>query len=469
MPQETSDLIKFRNSQGTEAVGNLMKLTRQSIVFEVYNPYSIIQMSERLDDLVIRKSNRVIYKGRAVVSNILNTGLYIIVSATLVDAWSDLSGLLDDKASIQSEVSNFLGDWDKNNQLRPKFQLAVGEMRSLLIELNRWLEQVDLSANDDGILDDANKHKELLQEIAHPLLPKLHEKLQEFEHEAALIPNSEDDEVRIMHRTFLQRDLHPLLMRTPFVQRTFTKPLGYAGDYEMVNMMLRDPFEGETSYAKLVNSFFLTVGPVLAHQNRIDILEQELLKIASKAADEGRRARILNIGCGPAIEIQRLIKNSKACEQFEFTLLDFSEETLDYTKGKLDKAMSDSGHKVQIEYVHKSVHSLLKQASEKELEQSNYYDLVYCAGLFDYLSDKVCSRLLRLFYKWTKDGGMVLASNVHENNNALHMMEYIMEWHLIYRDEANMLKLVPELGEQRMYAEETGMNIFLEILKTEKN
>ena len=463
MSQEPNDLISFKNSQGVVVRATLVKVTRQNIVLEVYNPYSIVQLSEKLDDLCIRKNDRIIYQGRAVVSNLLNTGLMLVVSATLVDAWSDLSGLLDDKLGIKDEVEKFIVDWDHNNQLSPSFQLAVGEMRSLLSELSRWLEQVDLVAGQDGVLDSPTLHRELLQDLTSPLLPRLHEQLQKFEHEAAQVP----DEFTVMHRSFLQRDLHPLLMRTPFVHRTFHKPLGYAGDYEMVNMMLRDPYEGPTSYAKLVNSFFLTVGPVVAHQNRIQILQQQLHEIASKAAQEHRPARILNIGCGPAIEVQRFIRGNALCQQCEFTLLDFSEETLNYTKGQLERAMSDSGNKVQIEYLHKSVHSLLKQASEQETEQNNHYDLVYCAGLFDYLSDRVCSRLLRLFYQWAKDDGYVLASNVHSNNNALYMMEYIMEWHLIYRDEANMEKLVPELGKQRIYAEATGMNIFLEIIKTD--
>ena len=41
------------------------------------------------------------------------------------------------------------------------------------------------------------------------------------------------------------------------VYRAYTKPLGYAGDYEVVNMMLRDPFEGDSLFAKVINSVFL--------------------------------------------------------------------------------------------------------------------------------------------------------------------------------------------------------------------
>ncbi len=41
-----------------------------------------------------------------------------------------------------------------------------------------------------------------------------------------------------VHQAFGKRHLHPLILGSPFVYRTLQKPLGYAGDYEMVNMMM---------------------------------------------------------------------------------------------------------------------------------------------------------------------------------------------------------------------------------------
>ena len=77
--------VTFRNSQGDPARGTLLKLERSSVVLEVYNPYSIVQLSEVLQELTIRRGEDIIYQGRAVVSNLVNTGLMLIVSVTLVD------------------------------------------------------------------------------------------------------------------------------------------------------------------------------------------------------------------------------------------------------------------------------------------------------------------------------------------------------------------------------------------------
>ena len=80
-----NDLIVFTNSQGTAARGNLVKVSRTTLIFEVYNPYSIVQLSEVLHSLEIRGNDRVIYRGRAVVSGLVNTGLMLIVSASLLE------------------------------------------------------------------------------------------------------------------------------------------------------------------------------------------------------------------------------------------------------------------------------------------------------------------------------------------------------------------------------------------------
>lgn len=91
------------------------------------------------------------------------------------------------------------------------------------------------------------------------------------------------------------------------------------------------------------------------------------------------------------------------------------------------------------------------------------FDAVYCAGLFDYLSDKVCARLLSYFASRSKPGGQLLVTNVHSDNPEKFGMEHLLEWYLIYRDEAGMSSLLPENSHaHRLYVDETGVNVFAE-------
>jgi len=40
-----------------------------------------------------------------------------------------------------------------------------------------------------------------------------------------------------------------------------------------------------------------------------------------------------------------------------------------------------------------------------------------------------------------------------------------MEWHLVMRDESDMVRLVPDLEPLKVYTDDTGINVFLEIEK----
>ena len=78
------------NSQKLELKGSLHRVNRFVVVFEVYNPYSILQVSEVLSDFKIVINERVVYAGRAVVSGLVNTGLMVVCEATLDDDWQDV-------------------------------------------------------------------------------------------------------------------------------------------------------------------------------------------------------------------------------------------------------------------------------------------------------------------------------------------------------------------------------------------
>jgi extracellular factor (EF) 3-hydroxypalmitic acid methyl ester biosynthesis protein len=257
-----------------------------------------------------------------------------------------------------------------------------------------------------------------------------------------------------------------LLLRAPFVYRTFAKPLGYAGDYEMVNQILSDPQQGSTTYFQMINALFLQSAVAQAHRNRIDILVAHLQQATAQARTLGRPVRVLNIGCGPAVEIERFLLDGGDPDSAHFTLVDFSEVTLEHTRAKMEDIGRRLGKPVRFELVNDSVHNLLKRATRADAAPAaEAYDFAYCAGLFDYLSDKVCSRLLEYLYARTRPGGQVLVTNVHSSNSQRGVMEHVLEWHLIYRDEARLQNVLPShRSEEKIFTDATGVNVFASFL-----
>lgn len=463
-PQRPFDpVVTFRNSQGEAARGTLTSLQRRSLVMEIYNPYSIVQVSEVLSDLVIRSGERAIYQGKAVVVSLLNTGLMALVSLTLIDEWNDLGGVDHSSRSVSEAVGRFIEDWQARPRILESYQVVVNDLRAYFSEVTRWLDQADVTAELPRDVR-GRVRDDVFYEIAQPLLAQGREYLLRFESEAAKVPA----ELESAHRWFAQSAIHPLVLRAPFVYRTFAKPLGYAGDYQMVNQILGDPREGPSTYFELVNFMFLQAGVAQAHRNRVDILLDRLKSLSAQALEQRRPMRVLNVGCGPAGELQRLVATAGHVEHLDVTLMDFSDETLLYTSQRLMEVANEAGKDpLKVSLRHESVHQLLKRSSrEQEVSPADQFDMIYCAGLFDYLADKACSRLIAYFERHLRPGGTLLVTNVHSNNPERHWMEHFMEWYLIYRDEAGIVELFPEgLPAVRTYTDATGVNLFAEAVK----
>src|SRR5262245_47930106 len=103
-PRSIDAVITFRNSQGETSCGVLTNHQRRSLVMEIYNPYSIVQVSEVLSELTVRAGERAIYRGKAVVVSLLNTGLMAVVSVTLIDEWDELAVMGHDPASFAQQA-----------------------------------------------------------------------------------------------------------------------------------------------------------------------------------------------------------------------------------------------------------------------------------------------------------------------------------------------------------------------------
>jgi extracellular factor (EF) 3-hydroxypalmitic acid methyl ester biosynthesis protein len=465
---ENDSLILCENSQGTSMRGSLLRLTRYVATFEVYNPYSILQLSEILANFKIIISGKTAYSGRATVSSLVNTGLVLVCEASLDDeSWLEVD-VLSPGVQLERLASDFdrvVVEWRKVVEVNDDLKTLVSDIQTFLSDLRRWLEQIELAVRSSPLSERSAMELGVIERLNTLVLPVIAEQFKKFE----VVTAGVGPDVEAVHRAYCRRQIHPLVLCAPFVHRTYQKPLGYAGDYEMVNMILRDPREGASLFAKVVNMFFVAAPPAEAHRNRITYLSGMLAREARRSSREGQILKVFNLGCGPAKEVQDLLMYEDLCERTDFTLLDFNDETLERTSRLLNELKMKHRRSTPIRTVKKSVHQVLKEGARVNPSDKNeVYDVVYCAGLFDYLSDRVCRRLLEIFYEMVAPGGLLVATNVDASNPVRHMMEYVMEWHLIYRDADGFLKLAPEVCDPdrvRVSKDDTGVNLFLEIRK----
>jgi len=458
--------VIYKTSQGQSLELPVLRLSRHSAVFDVNDPNCVFRNSEVLDGFEIKLAEKVAYSGRAVVASVIHTGTGSVIEASLKDGWCDVPAPDGGRnRNWSAEFEKFLRQWQKNYRILPEFKIAVADMQTMLSEMRHWLDQVEFGLQSQSPEQRKETERLIIDELQQPMLYALGTLFEKFEDSCRDIPA----EMQAAHRAYIQRQLHPLVLCAPFMNRTFNKPLGYAGDYEMVAMMMRDPREGPSLFAKALNTFFLNTPPVVAHRNRIEYLKSLLTREIARAARGGAKAKIFNLGCGPAQEVKDFVTHSPLSDYADFTLVDFNKETVQSTGEKLNDLIEKHHRRTDVRMVEKSVMQLIKESGRSNSALfSTRFDLVYCAGLFDYIPDGVCQKLMDVFYQLVAPGGLLAITNVDTANPSVNWMKYAVDWHLIYRNGETLKNIEPRmasLDEVVIHCEPSGVNTFMEIRK----
>jgi len=443
-------------------------LSQLELVFETHQAANVLRTSEVLQECRILFQDQCLYSGRAVIERMVDAGPRVVCVASLDQAsWShlDFTSLEGKPGLLAENFQQFYREVQKYYRLDPKYKLLAADIQILFNELRLWLDQVEVGIRSSPSADRLQLEREVGDRLEASIFPPIDELFGRLEQMTAAM----EEDLAPAHRTYIKRQLHPHILCSPFAFRTVQKPLGYAGDYEMVNMILRHPHEGGTLFAKMLNRWFIKQPPAEAHRNRIRYLKEKILEETARGAAAGRQTRIFNLGCGPAQEIQDFLVESEATHRTLFTLLDFSEETLNYARQKVEAVQRAHHRRTSIQFVRKAVTQILKGKSRSAAgSPALQHDFIYCAGLFDYLTDAVCKQLMDIFYDQLAPGGLLVVTNVDVANPIRHWLADILEWHLIYRNSGDMERLRPSQArpeDTRIVADITGVNLFMEVRK----
>jgi extracellular factor (EF) 3-hydroxypalmitic acid methyl ester biosynthesis protein len=460
-------MVICQTSQGMDLHGSIIRLDHHAAIFEIYSPNPALRVSEVLTAFKIVVHDQPIYSGRAVIRSLVNTGLVLVCEAALTEqSWMDVATFPsngDGMHGLAAGFERFIREWQKVYRVSADYKMIVADIQTFLADLRLWLNQVELGIRSLPAAESAKVELEIGRQLRQSVTSALTNMFEKFE----IITAEIDPALQPAHRAFGQRQLHPYLLCAPFIYRTFTKPLGYAGDYEMMNMIVRNSLEGSSLYAKLVNAYLLDqVGPE-AVRNRVGFLLNKIIEETSRVSRSGRVASIYNIACGPAWEVQQFLADHPLAEHARFDLLDFNEETLQHTTGKLEEIKRKHNRNTPVQLFKKSVHHMLRD-KDRSTQIETTYDLIYCSGLYDYLSDRVCKTLNSYFYDRLSPGGLLVVGNFAPSTPVKNFIEHFLEWFLIYRDGDRLASLAPEQAHPedcRVMGEPTGANIFLEVRK----
>jgi extracellular factor (EF) 3-hydroxypalmitic acid methyl ester biosynthesis protein len=458
--------VSFQAAGQVALRGTPLRILRHSVVFELYNPMVMPQVSEVFNDFKIKLPQGAGYAGRAVMRSVVNTDIKTICEATLEEqSWPVLAAGENgiNAGLVQAEFRGLIQNWQKFYRVSPAYKEVIADLHSFMTDLRSWLDRVELRIRALPAADRAKVEMDTAQGLRDSVLGSMNGLFDRFE----VASNEIEEEFLPAHRAFGQRLLHPFMLSSPFLRRTYTKPLGYAGDYEMMNMIVRNQLEGDSLFGKFANAYLLAQAAPQAVRNRVDFLRGKIIEETGRLARQGQRAKISSIACGPAWEAVTFLADHPLASHAQFQLLDFDAETLQHTTDKVAEAKRKSGCRATVNLVKNSVQSLLR-SNNRAVPEDAKFDLIYCSGLYDYLSDQVCRALNNYFYNLLRPGGLLVVGNFAPNTPHQNIMEHFAEWFLIYRDAGQLTELAPDQAAREncfVRAEPTGANIFLEIRK----
>ncbi|MCB1210108.1 MAG: class I SAM-dependent methyltransferase [Verrucomicrobiales bacterium] len=225
-----------------------------------------------------------------------------------------------------------------------------------------------------------------------------------------------------------------------------SKPHGYSGDFEMIDAIYRLAVSPEPRLRRW-DLFFHAQSAPCAVRNRKIYFMQLLDALMVKHAGQRRVIKVLNVGSGPARDVfEWLCTHPKAEVRFECVDLDPKAISFGRT------LCSPFGARVMFHH----------QNALKSVPSAGY-DLVWCAGLFDYLSGRVATRLLRALLAVAATGAEVVVGNFSQFNPSRDYMEIFGDWFLEHRSEGEMREIALAAGGNEIDVtwEPEGVNLFV--------
>jgi extracellular factor (EF) 3-hydroxypalmitic acid methyl ester biosynthesis protein len=248
-----------------------------------------------------------------------------------------------------------------------------------------------------------------------------------------------------------KHNLFSVLQRDPFTNRAATKPRGYAGDAVMMDYI----YKGTAPH--IADEFDKALFNCITHASTalsVCFRRQLLRSLIDDTVSSTPHARLLSVASGHARELDGSLVGSPVFDG-EFVALDQDQLSCE------EVARSQVGNRVRT--LNMGVIDLLKGGAES----LGSFDLIYSAGLYDYLSDVLARRLTKRLLHMLRPGGRLLIGNFVPDTTARAYMEIFMDWNLIFRSEADMQELARHAGatQLRSFLDPHRNVVYVEITK----
>jgi CRP-like cAMP-binding protein/SAM-dependent methyltransferase len=254
---------------------------------------------------------------------------------------------------------------------------------------------------------------------------------------------------------YVFKEFYPYLMRSQFAERAYFKPKGYAGDFLMMEHIYANIPKGEGRLGELIDIFCLERPGSLAIHGRRQLIKKELSRISNELHQRGEKTRIMNLACGPNRELFDFLEQCEHTESVEALCVDIDAEALRYT----NQYVNVFPHMASIRLMSENV---IKWSLGRVSHEMGEMDIIYSAGLCDYLDARLFRALVTQCYKHLRPGGSLLLGNFTAYPDSL-FLDKILKWELIYRNAEDLKEIfapTPFGDNVTILAEKENVNLF---------
>ncbi len=396
----------------------------------------------------------VLHKGQGEISRSEATPFGTKIALKVVDRGIDISHLTAKyrEAVVRAELEGVAAD---AAPVPVEYKVLCSEVLHLLRGFRAALQRFDETAVDR---ETASEMRASCERRALPLWRALWHRANEI-----VAPLLGDPEALSTVKRFTELVLTPELMGGKIWRRSYEKPLGYPGDFQIMNQVYAWQREGANLFDQLLHRLGLEVAECIA--TRMVMMRQSIGELCARRGD--RIAHVANIGCGPAREVVDFLQMRDLPSPVHFTLLDQDHAALSQAYQQTYSEVIRHKGRAGVTLLHTSFSQLLKAG--ELFGALPPQDLIYSVGLIDYLVPKRAKALIASLYeRLAPDGTLIVANMFTTNTGNLWPMEFLCDWPIIYRSEADMLDLAVGLNPARtdMAMDPTGRVVLMTLRKT---
>ncbi|WII72946.1 class I SAM-dependent methyltransferase [Bdellovibrio sp. 22V] len=343
-------------------------------------------------------------------------------------------------------------------QLPAEFKTFVYEMKDWLEKLKARIDKLEADSPVDNWKEAQDYRLTIADTVSDYLgqvIPMKYSQVPQF------IKNFTPEQMK-WATEFAREQIGYLVYGAPFANRAYFKPRGYAGDYEMMNHLYRDELVGKTLFDQCMHKYFIDEPAGAAVKNRGQYLFEKITELFT-ATPPNQPLKILSVASGPAMEQQLFLQNANTFygRPVEFTCLDQDEESLKHAHRQLHSIERFVRSGFKFKFNNMAIRNVIAAGCPE-----TDYDLIYSAGLFDYFTEPVAQMAAQKMLASVKPGGRVVIGNFSKDNPCVPFMELVLDWHLIYRSEEDLLRIFKGLGSKIWVEKEPlGVNLFVVIQK----